>query len=419
MTGMPKKKISILVIGFQKEDQRMYPHLYDFLQSIKDLYDEVIYFPDDDRGEGLFIIEHYVRSFREVIRGLFGMGREMAATLVDGGGNPRRITPGLFFYLAKKLGCLVARQVSLIEKLKRISFRNEGRVILAIDHTAAFFATKYVPEVPVALWSFDILTEDAPWRLKDGWLERLITSRTALTPDILMTQDEARKDLFEQSVGKEYGELLYLPVSLSDSEFCRAESERRASIRMLDRTEIVQCGWLAPNRYTDRLVEAFQAWPPNYDLHLHGPMHGDRVVRMIDAATRKPHLSSDFLDHEALTRFLGRFDIGFVGYGETDLNHSFIENASAQLVGFLRLGMPVIVHQPTRLNDFVKEHRIGIGVEDMAGITEAIGGITANYSFFAANARYLFERKFNLDTLLEKEILPRLNDIAIGRGGSQ
>ena len=47
-----KVKTRILVIGFQSYNERMYPHLYDFLREIEK-YSEVVCFGKDDRGQSL------------------------------------------------------------------------------------------------------------------------------------------------------------------------------------------------------------------------------------------------------------------------------------------------------------------------------------------------------------------------------
>ena len=59
---MDKIKASVVVIGFQKEDHRMYPHLYDFLKNMRDVFDDVIYIGDDDRGIGLYHIDIFVQN---------------------------------------------------------------------------------------------------------------------------------------------------------------------------------------------------------------------------------------------------------------------------------------------------------------------------------------------------------------------
>lgn len=421
-----KIKASILVIGFQKEDDRMYPHLYDFLRNLRSLYDDVIYIGDGDQGEGLYAIDRNIRDILDILnpRKLFGKFcalfrrlcpyRSKGKKLLEkaSGANSRpdnSLTEttnlrGLYLalkYLLERLCWLfmnsfsyVRRQRRLIKKLKNVKFRHNKCLVLAIDHTSCLVAVKYFPG-KVVLWSYDILTKDYPVRIKNGFLDRLVTSKEMSKVKALIIQDEQRKRLLEESVGAVFTNTIYLPVSLNDSEFCRKAAENRQKKNSLSTVSIVQSGWIGKGRWSDKLIDAYQNWPISYELTLRGFIQAD-INDSLLRAKRKPEVSGSICDTDLLPQILNNCDIGFVGYSENDSNHRYIENASSQMVEFLRLGIPVIGCGSSSFNDFVTRQNIGIGISSIEEMEEAINKIVEDYSFFSSNARKLYESRFDL-----------------------
>ncbi|MFC1965998.1 hypothetical protein ACFLWI_03520 [Chloroflexota bacterium] len=432
---MNKIKASILVIGFQKEDHNMYPHLYDCLQNLRNTYDDVIYVGDGDQHEGLYSIDSNLRgilhifSFKtwlQAFRALFikfspyaGRRRRPVEKNEDANikhdGNLAETIDFRIFLLAGKFlvnrlcsvvtsfVSYVRRQRRLRKNLKNVRFKYDKRLVLAIDHTSCFAAEKYFPG-KVVLWSFDILTKDYPMRIKNGFLERPTTSKDALRARALIIQDEQRKKLLEESIGVTFPNTIYLPVSLNDSEFCRKASESRQKKTSFATVNIVQSGWIVKNRWSDKLIDEYQNWPTWYKLNLRGFIGSDIRSKLLNIK-RMPYLSESIYDNTRLPEILNNHDIGFVGYAEKDSNHKYIENASAQLVNFLRLGLPVIGCGSPLFNDFVTKQNIGIGVSPTEETEGAIRKIIDNYSFFSHNARRLYESRYNLNSHFDKYLI--------------
>lgn len=386
---MNKIKASVAVIGFQKEDHRMYPHLHDFLQNLRNVYDEVIYIEDDDRGEGLYLIDTSLRNISNIFN--FKSFKNMILGFYS------------FFYLFKYIFLYLSRRRKLIERIKNVNLNHDKSFVVAIDHTAAYFAGKYFPG-NIIFWNLDILAKDAPWRLENGFLEKLITSENALKAKVLMIQDEDRKKLLEESFGINFPQTVYLPISLNDSEFCRKASENRQKKNTFSTVNIIQNGWIAENRWSDQLIDAYRNWPACYKLHLHGFM-GDRMESRIKNAQRKPDVSTLIYGSDSLVRVLNNYDIGFVGYNEPDSNFNHIKNASSQMVMFLRLGIPVIGCGSPLFNDFVTKQNIGIGISSPEGAEDAIKQIIDNYSFFSYKARNLYELRLNLNNIFNNYLI--------------
>ena len=419
---MNKIKASVAVIGFQKEDHRMYPHLYDFLQNLRNAFDEVIYIDDDDRGIGLYnvnlllqnilSVDNYKKFLKKILKKIYSprMKGNIYIGRIHGRNSEslRKCPPDAdnlsVDVFIKNIGDMVAKIFSyvkgrrrLIKKIKNLHFKNDKNFVIAIDHTAGYFAGKYFSG-NIIFWSHDILAKDAPLRIKDGILEKLITDKYASKAKILMIQDENRKKLLEESVGVSFPNTIYLPVSLNDSEFCRKASEKRRKRDSVFTVNIIQSGGIAYSRWSDQLIAAYQNWPSSYKLHLHGFIC-DMVKNKIRNVQRKPDVSEVIYDSDSLLQMLNNYDVGFVGYRESDSNHRYIENASSQMVMFLILGIPVIGCGSDLFNNFINKNNIGISIFSIGELEEAIKKIIDNYSFFSRNARNLYEVRFNLNNI--------------------
>lgn len=408
---MNRIKASIAIIGFQKEGPGMYPHLFDFLHNMRESFEEVIYIDDDDRGEHLYLVEYYIRTALSCL-GLRGVAANIKLDSIQSGTSENKKLSVVFIvYLLKKIFMYVVRQFRLIIKIRTIKFRHDKKIIIAIDHTAKYFAFKLTKGCPIIFWSFDVLAEDAPWRIKNGLLEKIITSGSVKFDDVLMIQDSNRKKLLEKSVGKFFNKTIYLPVGLNDSEYCQFAAEKRANRDCIDVVKIIQCGLLSEIRLSAVLIDEYQKWPSSFELFLHGKICGKAVEQKLRNVTKIPVISSKLYDNDMLSKFLDSFDIGFVGYGETDSNFIFVENASTQLIGFLRLGIPVIVCGSEKLNDFIEENQVGVAVGSIKDMEEKIRVLIDNYAFYSSRARQLYLDRFNLNTIFASNLIPSITEI--------
>lgn len=417
---MNKIKASIVVIGFQKEDHRMYPHLYDFMQNLRNFYDDVIYIGDGDQGESLYFIDRDIQNILDIfnLKKMFRKYKNLKhdndfAEITDLKALSLAGKYSLHRFCALFISFLsyVRKQMRLIKNLKNVKLKYDAGFVLAIDHTSCFIAEKYFPG-NVILWSYDILTEDCPTRIKNGFLEKLITSKDAIKAKTLIIQDEQRKKLLEESVGASFPNTIFLPVSLNDSEFCRKASENRMKRNAFATVNIVQSGWIVKGRWSDQLIDVYQNWPTWYKLNLRGFVGVD-IKNMLLNVKRKPHVSESIYDNTCLSQILNNYDIGFVGYTEKDSNHKYIENASSQMVDFLRLGIPVIGCGHSLFNDFVNKQNIGIGITSPEEMEEAIKKIIDNYSFYSYNARKLYELRFNLNNMFNNYLIKDFEEICM------
>ncbi len=422
---MNKIQASILVIGYQKEDDRMYPHLHDFLFNLRGTYEDVIYAGSDDRGVALFHSDLYMRKildlfyFHKWFINRRNKIKEKNINVNKSSNRNRIVSKKLNIKHFLKVGkCFMRnrftilfanvviyfwRSNKLLRFLKNVQFKYDRRIVIAIDHTAYYFAEKCFPD-KVVLWSYDIIAKDANNRIKNGFLEKVVTSKGNRNARALIIQDEQRKQLMEESVGASFSKTIYLPVSLNDSEFCKNAANDRQKKTNFDVVNIIQDGAIQKIRYSDQIIDAFQKWPVSYKLHLHG-MIDQEVKNQILLSERKPTTSELMYDSDRLILFFNDYDIGFVGYARKNSNQNLIENASGQIVEFLRLGIPVIVCGSSLFNDFINRQNVGVGVSSISEVEDAIKTVVDNYSSFSYNARKLYEIRYNLTVIFNDYLI--------------
>ncbi|UCD77651.1 MAG: hypothetical protein JSW26_19850, partial [Desulfobacterales bacterium] len=396
---MKKENASILILGYEPENERMYPHLQDVLLNLREYYAEVVYAYSDMRFRQLYMIDQALKKLPSST----SLSQEVIHTY--------NVLTNYADY-QKKLK-------TFVDRLNRIRLSFDKRLIIAIDDHLFYWACVRYPDNCV-LWSFDIFTRDCPYRLRDGLIDELVERVGGIAPAArgLIIQDKARQKLFEASCGAGFVNTVYLPVGLNDSKFCQRAARQRASKKLTDEIHIVQSGTIAANRWSESLVNAYQSWPAEYRLHLRGFIQ-PAVTRQVAALNRRPILSDTLYDNHELPGILDRYDIGFVGYKEDDANHRYIEHASSQLVQFLRLGLPVITCGSDELNRFVDDHHCGIGVCSMGQIPGALEKINRDYGFFSGSARKLFEEKFNLGRYFITDFCQQLDHLISGTGNTQ
>lgn len=436
---MNKIKASVVVIGYQKEDKKMYPHLYDFLQNMRSYYDEVIYLDDDDSGKGLYGFDTMLQIYFS-LRGLKSLWKKLRINLfrflrreggvlngsvINGATISERETvsdpptlrtvgkdivtklTGFFLFLLK--------QKSLSKKLQHLSLQNRRSFLIAIDHTAAYLAGKYFPGM-IIFWSYDIPTKDYQQayhiRIKNGLYEKLITSKDALRAETLLIQDEKRRKLLDESLDVSFKNVIYLPVGLNDSDFCKEASKKRLRRNFTLTVTVIQIGAIGHGRRSDTLIASYQNWTDNYELTLHGFISNE-IYDILSKVKKKPVISKAMYDNVSFPQFLDKYDIGFVGYGERNNNYRYIENASSQLVAFLRLGMPVIACGSDLFNNFVNKNNIGIGIFSFEEMEVEIKKIVDNYAFFSHNARNLYESRFDLTHIFQSYLIKSFEAIGL------
>jgi hypothetical protein len=400
LSAMPRENIimtkihgSILVISNIPEDEKMYPHLFDVLTNLRTHFDDVIYVGTDPRYHPLFEIDKVCSLLNTKTD--FSERNDIQA------------------YIGELVCQYKQIRDSLIDSLQRIQFKHAGRLVIAIDDHAFNCAIEVFPKETI-YWSFDVLGADCPSRLPNTSCISLLLNENgekAVTARGLIVQDPERKNLLEDTLEARFKSVIYLPVALNDNNYCKNASVARLQQGVPGRLKVVQSGHICESRFSLELVKAFQNWPQYCELHVRGYL-AKNVLEEIQQATRPVSVSGKFIDNSVLSEVINTFDIGFIGYKEVDRNHLHIVNASSQLVAYLRLGMPVICCGSEQLLTFVSDHGIGISAKRPEDISlMQIQFLLDNYKELSRNARFVFEKYFNLGNIMELNVFPELEKL--------
>jgi len=358
---MRNKKI--LIIGFQKCDAAMYPHLKTFIELLSN-YCEVEYFLFRERWG------HF--------EPLYTASREPSA------------------WIAAVKGTLH----SVIDTIKMMITHSDHDAIIAIDNYAYAIAANVKKRANLILWSHDFVGVNS--LLYDTFFVRQIDSYCAkgiIKNKKIIIQDSKRLEALLES--------LKLPASISDTFFMPVFLEKPPIVHQSEmsskaRPKILQCGGIGRYRYSDDLLAHYQTHSHEYQLLFHGFIFRE-ILTELEHKPMKPMISSNVLDNRSLYQIIDFCDIGFVGYRWDDIyDDRYLSKASGQTVEFLRMGKPVIAMSESDLDEFIEASGVGIGITDMSELGSAIDQIRENYDRYSENSIHCFDEYFSPDTYIPK-----------------
>jgi glycosyltransferase involved in cell wall biosynthesis len=132
------------------------------------------------------------------------------------------------------------------------------------------------------------------------------------------------------------------------------------------------------------------------------------MSRRIDAAGARPRVSSTVVAPTDVFKVVETCDMGFLAYNSERPDFHYIANASGQLVEFLRCGKPVIAFGRSNLQQLIEGERIGVHIEGISELRDAIRTIAADYDAYSQNCLRLFAERYDLG----KRIPPLLDWLA-------
>lgn len=373
----------VLIVGFGDYDQKLYPHLYEVIEYFKEKCD-LTYYGFDRRGNELYELEN-------VIKKLFKL----------------KIRYILLFFKKIKENINILKKIN---KLKKEAKKIKYDVVIAIDHRSLNYLGKiYKNKTRLVFWSFDIIYYDEN-RYSSFLIKKMIKNNKKNIQyfDLIVVQDKERGFFIDSLLTCSNIKKIYLPVALKEDEFSIkiAEIKRNKEIKDIPPV-IIQMGGYTGRGSLDLLS---QVRGKNLSIIIKGRAD-NATFNYIDSdlilkkQVEIKEMSNDFI---SMRKDISIADIGFIAYKVRDINHLFIEKASGQLVEFIKMGIPVISCFADRLNDFINDNKIGVGLSNIDGFSNAVEEIIKKYSFFSMNSRNMFLNNFNLYNMikeLEKNLL--------------
>lgn len=352
----------VLLIGFHKYDDNMYPHLRCFIDQLSK-HCAIDYFHFRERG---YFIENVIE-------------------------RP--------FSLRSYLHACLAIIYTVIDFLKLRLKPKEYDTVIAIDHYAYAIASLVFRKKKVVFWSHDIISYDSV--IYNNFFVRAfmnLCSRALARHRRVIIQDEERLDLLKKSLHLTNRELdvFYMPVSLERTDVTKRELSSTV------RPRLMQSGGIGAYRSSDNLLSHYQKDFDFYRLYFHGFIFKE-IKEQLAKCYVQPMVSSRAVSPKLIYQLSDYCDIGFVCYEDKDdLNFYLIARASGQLVEFLRVGMPVIVMGKNNLPQFVEEQGIGVSIKDMSEMNYALKTIVQNYSLYSQNCFRCFDLYFDCEKYIPR-----------------
>lgn len=358
----------LLIIGFQPFNKGMYPHTYDLINALENVFKlDYIYF---DRGYKI-------------------------ATIIE----PRinRIFSLLTHFNQKHLYERIENEQDYILNL------DQYKVIIAIDHWAFRIAAKNInPNSKLIFWSLDFISPESKWA-KTIFYKNLINKNKEdiCKADSIIIQDVNRARVFDEILFSNNIKKIYLPVSLFDDKYARDVSKNKNSLESIKKPSVMQIH-ATKARGSNLLLKEFESIN-NSDLMFQGIIE-ESINKDIGKCKVKPRVMPYVDNVSEMRKNISIADIGFLNYEEEDSNHKYISYACGQLVEYLRLGIPVIIWKPKDLGKFVSKNNIGVYLPNLKDLPKAISQISKNYKIFSINARLIFKTKFDLSLYINNLI---------------
>ena len=102
------------------------------------------------------------------------------------------------------------------------------------------------------------------------------------------------------------------------------------------------------------------------------------------------------LSEDDYTKFLSAYDIALIWYeSRDDANIRNIGLSSGKYFKHLSLGQPVIVNDAPGLAEEVRKYKVGIVINDLSELANAVGTIYANYDFYVKNIKRVYKAKYD------------------------
>ena len=295
----------------------------------------------------------------------------------------------------RRLAGSVRRLVFLLAELAKLYMTFDAAscdAVIVIDQDAYALSSLFFKKANLILWSHDIVGHDQ--RLYSGpftRLTRFLASRALRKKRKLIIQDQERMQLLSKSLRIEDVSLdaFYAPVFLNILSDAKPQILSSSSKPIL-----MQIGGIGSYRFSDELLSHYQDNHRHYRLYLHGFIFRE-INEQLERCSSRPIVSSERINGSDVWQIVNNADIGFIGYRVGDLNHRYICKASGQFIEFMRCGKPVIVIGPNNLDNFVEENRVGVAIQSLAQLGDALNTIISNYDDFSKNSLLCFKKFFD------------------------
>ncbi len=106
---------------------------------------------------------------------------------------------------------------------------------------------------------------------------------------------------------------------------------------------------------------------------------------------------------EKYTKFISAYDIAFIWYSDKSIDNVYnIGLSSGKFFKHLSIGQPVIVVNFPGIAEEVRKHKLGIVIDDLSELKDAINEIQTNYNKYFENVKAVYEMKYDFGKVSKK-----------------
>lgn len=283
-----------------------------------------------------------------------------------------------------------------------------------IDSYSLFTCNKILNKFKVKYYlSLEILNKS---EIKFDWLNFILKYKESSILnnqiDLVIIQDNIRFNQLMNSIHKINNiNSFYLPNSVFKDEINIQSDFFREKFNISKEQKILLAAGMISefvSSYDIAKVMGQQTLVSNITTIFHNRIKDDYeqfyLNKILDVSPKNFFLSLDPVPFNQLYKIYNSVNIGLVIYNSSikDLNYTEIGSASGKLFQFAKYGIPVIASNLKGMTELVKTHNLGVIINSVDEIPDAILEINKKYDFYSKSALIAFEKHFCMEIYLDK-----------------
>ena len=289
-----------------------------------------------------------------------------------------------------------------------------GGTVIFVDSLSTYLVRKHVDKFDDKFYlSLEILGRSVS---KFDWFNYLIkkneTEFLNNHIDLIIIQDEIRLLQFVNTLNLNRKiKSFFLPNSIFKDDFVMKSDFFREKFNISSEIKILlSAGMISEyvSSYDIAKVMGSQKEFKNIVTIFHNRIKDDYeefyLNKILEVSNSKVFLSLDPVHFNDLFKIYSSVDIGLVIYNSkiNDLNYTEIGSASGKLFQFAKFGIPVIASNIEGLKSLVKKYKLGVIIDSVEEIPNAINEINNNYEFYSNSSKEAFDNHLCINEFLSK-----------------
>ncbi len=229
--------------------------------------------------------------------------------------------------------------------------------------------------------------------------------------DHVIIPNAARAKAFSSENGYDVNRIEILPIcNRGDSIIERTDYFRKKFSIPEDKLIVIYSTNIVSWAMCHEIIQSLHVWPKEFILVLHTwskvSTKSKYYQDMVKLSKGLPvYFSTEFIDYDDLPFVLASADIALLFYSPYyrpgEENFEEIIASSNKLAEYLKATLPIIAHGVISLNDLVKSSKIGVYIDSLDKMHQALLEIKNNYDFYRRSCIECYNNQFRFDRLFD------------------